>query len=353
MKILTIANEKGGVGKSFIATQFALYCVQKFNLRCCFIDLDQQANATAMLKQSKVFKESKIKSIDILSQGVNGQEVEDEAALLFEANDLLIQLEQQGLAQHGVFAENLQKSLKAIEPKFDLVIIDTNPNPDIRQNAALIACTHLVSPIQLNKESIDGLAKLFERLDLIAGLNPNLRSGVIGMLPNCMEATKFQQNNGAELIKHFGKLLIQVKSYSPLAKKINNKINLVKDENNNVELEENISYAAIKRHAVIAEAQASGTPVWDMPNCTEAWAALKKAFFTIYMKLNIEREIALTDEEQDLLEECKKLYGSSSYKKIIYQFYMMDNSKILVGLNLEKIQKIREMKKKINITEAE
>ena len=49
MKILTIANEKGGVGKTLIAVQFAYYCAQKFGLRVGLIDFDQQSNSTTAL----------------------------------------------------------------------------------------------------------------------------------------------------------------------------------------------------------------------------------------------------------------------------------------------------------------
>ena len=40
MKILTIANEKGGVGKTFLATQYAFYCALQMGLRVLVIDLD-------------------------------------------------------------------------------------------------------------------------------------------------------------------------------------------------------------------------------------------------------------------------------------------------------------------------
>lgn len=352
MKILAITNEKGGVGKSFIATQFALYCALKFNLKTCFIDLDQQANGTNVLKQNSIFRTSKINSIDLLTTTIDKSLIENEPYLIFSATDALSQLEQQGLEQHGVFAENLQKSLKVIDDKFDLAIIDTNPNPDIRQNAALITCTHLLSPIQLNKESLDGLSKLFERINLIVSkINPNLE--IIGMLPNLMNTTKFQKENGQELINKFGKLLIPITQYIPEAKKRDNKVILVKDDTLNVVISVNNSYAALKNHGVIPEAQAAGLPIWEMSNAQDAWSEIKKAFFAILSKLEIQRNLKLTNEDSELIELCKKLYGNSSYKKIIKQFWAMDNTKILVGLNLENIKKLRELRKKLDIKSLE
>ena len=52
MKTLAIINEKGGVGKSFIATQFALYCRFKLGNRVLVVDLDQQRNTSDILINS-------------------------------------------------------------------------------------------------------------------------------------------------------------------------------------------------------------------------------------------------------------------------------------------------------------
>ena len=52
MKTLAIINEKGGVGKSFIATQFALFCRFKLGNRVLVVDLDQQRNTSDILINS-------------------------------------------------------------------------------------------------------------------------------------------------------------------------------------------------------------------------------------------------------------------------------------------------------------
>lgn len=49
MITLTVINNKGGVGKSFLSTQFAFYCALKRGLRTLFIDLDPQAHSSNCL----------------------------------------------------------------------------------------------------------------------------------------------------------------------------------------------------------------------------------------------------------------------------------------------------------------
>lgn len=344
MKILTIANEKGGVGKSFIATQFAYYCALKFRLRTALIDLDQQGNASVTLNayQSDLKAQPcEVCACDLILGASLPSKFPPFA--LFAASDELQALESQGDAEHGRFVDNLVKSLKQLEPFFDVVIIDTNPSPDIRSNAGLIVCTHLVSPIQLAKEAIDGISRLFDRISNISQLNSNLPDGFIGMLPNMVEAGNFQVANGKLLLEHFGKLLIGVPEI---------KLQYTKDEQGQLKplrtakglcCSEKMGFAAVKRHAGIAEAQALGLPIWEMQGQAAAWSEMKRAFFAILEAMNIERANELTPQMQAVIDECRQLYGKS-WKKIVRQFWLMDNAQVLPGLTPEKIKILREAK---------
>lgn len=52
MKILAVINEKGGVGKTFVTTQFAYFCRYKLGNRVLVVDLDHQNNSGDILSQS-------------------------------------------------------------------------------------------------------------------------------------------------------------------------------------------------------------------------------------------------------------------------------------------------------------
>lgn len=343
MKILTIANEKGGVGKTTISTQFAFYSALKFGLRVAFLDFDQQGNASSCLKIKGYCQESEIKAADILLEAKTPDSYTS-PFVLFGADDRLSLLEQQGSAAHGVFADNLIKALKVMDSHFDLAIIDTNPNPDIRSNLGLIVCTHLVSPIQLTKEPIDGISRLFERIQSIAQLNPNLPDGFIGMLPNAVEAGHFQMQNAKELMSAFGHMLIKEQFSSIVCDRSpNGQLVPVRDQDGNVQITEKTGYAGIKRHAGIAEAQAHGSPMWEESGCSDAWSEMKKAFFAIYEKLDIQRPQSASAEQISVLDECRRLYGSGS-RRLVRQFWMSDSSKGLLGLSPDKINLLRELK---------
>jgi chromosome partitioning protein len=143
-----------------------------------------------------------------------------------------------------------------VKDQFDVCLIDTNPNPDIRQLAALVVSDFVLSPLQLNQEAIDGIGQLLnnERLGLRrikAKINPKLE--LIGILPNMVEPTPFQRDNFRELSSQFAKLLI------PL---------------------EGGGFAAIKKTTAAPEAQAAGLPVWKLnkTSAREAWAQMKPIF---------------------------------------------------------------------------
>ena len=344
MKILTIANEKGGVGKTFIATQFAFYCALKFNLKVAVIDLDQQGNSSKCLESSQLAFKEKIKAADLLL-GNHQFSLRDLSFVYFEADRRLSMLEKQGDAMHGEFVDNLIYNLNELQKNnFDLVIIDTNPNPDIRSNAGLLVCTHLLSPIQLTKEPIDGIAALFERIEQISILNPNLPGGFLGMVPNLVESGSFQVQNGKLLIETFGKLLLAVSEIKPVfVKDGNGAIKPKKDETGSVVYTTVQTYGAIRKHSGIAEAQALGKPIWEMESQKAAWAEMKRVFFAVLDGLKIDRQDQATADMKAVLEECKSLYGKS-WNVIVKQFWMMDNSAILSGLTPEKIRLLRQLR---------
>ena len=347
MKILTIANEKGGVGKTLLTTQFAMYAALKFRLRVAVIDLDQQGNASKCLEACQYAVKANLPAVELLLGAECG--IITDRFVYFEADKRLSMLEKQGDSAHGEFVDNLIKSLKSLEPSFDLVVIDTNPNPDIRSNAGLIVCTHLVSPIQLTKEPIDGIAALFERIEQLGSLNSNLPDGFLGMLPNMVESGSFQVENGKKLMEAFGQLLLKIKEIKPVFIKDGALIKPKLNEDGSAVCNNSISFGAIRRHAGIAEAQAYGKPIWEMESQKNAWAEMKRCFFAILEAMNIERKDESTAEMRTVLEEAKSIYGAS-WRAMIRQFWLSDNSSILIGLSPEKINLLRQLRGHISLS---
>ena len=69
MKILSVINEKGGVGKTFVTTQLGYFCRYKLGNRVLVVDLDQQNNTGEILSQSGLCSLNPASSGQILRDG--------------------------------------------------------------------------------------------------------------------------------------------------------------------------------------------------------------------------------------------------------------------------------------------
>lgn len=259
MKTYVLANQKGGVGKSFLVTQFAYFLHLLRGLRVLVIDFDHQKNTTKALKTGGIVTVSGLTSDRVLRETLSA--VEHAEFVLISGTSELIKMERKE-DQHNAYVNNLYQFLNSVSGQFDVCLIDTNPNPDIRQLSALVCSQYVVSPIQLNQEAIDGIGDLLNHESLgirriQETINPNLQ--LLGILPNIVEPTPFQRANFQALAKHYAKLLIPLEQ----------------------------GFAAIKRTTAIAEAQAAGVPVWKLGKTSgrEAWAQIKPVFEKIAQPL--------------------------------------------------------------------
>ncbi len=122
-----------------------------------------------------------------------------------QAADPLMLLERQA-ALHTPFARQFRSFLRSVDPHFDVCVIDTHPNPDIRVISALASADFLLSPLQLNQEAIDGVRALLHHQrvgfhKIKALLNPKLT--LMGLLPTAVEPTPFQRANLAVLVRQY------------------------------------------------------------------------------------------------------------------------------------------------------
>ncbi|NUZ09095.1 ParA family protein [Piscinibacter koreensis] len=238
MKTLVVCNQKGGVGKSAVSTLLTHYLAHKGH-RVLAIDLDHQGNLTTPLVQSGRLAVAGITS-DALMTGPLAA-LPDRPQVLVPSGRALLGLERQP-AQHTPLARQFRDFLAKVDRSFDVCIVDTNPNPDIRVISALASADFALSPIQLNQEAMDGVAGLLnhERVGLRkikAVLNPKLT--LIGLLPTLVEPTPYQRANFVQVVQRYHALLIRLGA-GPGA------------------------FASIPRRSCIAEAQSEGAVLWEM-----------------------------------------------------------------------------------------
>ena len=258
MKTLVLANHKGGVGKSAVATLLAHYFVVSLKLRVLAIDFDHQGNFSDPLQKSKRALVAPVSAHELMTTVVSS--LPTASMVVVPSHRDLIGLERQP-AMHTPFARNLRAFLAAMDHQFDVCVIDTNPNPDIRMIAALASADFVLSPVEMTQEAMDGLAALLnhERVGLRkikAVLNPKLR--LIGLLPSIVEATPFQKANFIQVIRQYQSLLI------PLSDRLGD-------------------IASVPKRTAIAEAQAEGALLWEVRKTAarDAWKEIEPSLARI------------------------------------------------------------------------
>ncbi len=266
MKTLVLANQKGGVGKSALATQLAHY-LHRRGRTVLIIDLDHQQSTSRPLRDHAAVTVADISSADLLTDPYL-PDLPRAGFVLVPGHDSLTQLERRR-EDHNAIATNLRQALTA-QATFDVCLIDTNPNPDIRYASALISANYVLAPIQLNQEAIEGIYGLVNHprygiTRIKAMLNPNLK--FLGILPNLVEPTPFQRGNLQALAAKFGTRLLCRRDASGA-----------------------IAFGYIPKRSAMAEAQAAALFLPDLPKTAarEAWREVKPVFDMILAAMEIE-----------------------------------------------------------------
>lgn len=203
MKVLTIANQKGGVGKTAITFNLANYAADQ-GLRVLVIDLDGQGNTSACLEDgggyvgaSTLFQEAPLPAVPGTTEHQNIWLVGADAAL-HDAEALPL-----------ATVANVRRHIRdEIGPGYDLVLLDTPPAFGRRLTAALLSSDFYLVPFTPDPFSLDGVGKLYKSANAIkAAGNDALR--ILGILPNKVNARSAEQKKVlCELHKQVGAFVL-------------------------------------------------------------------------------------------------------------------------------------------------
>ncbi len=206
-KIIALANQKGGVGKTTTAINLAA-SLAVMGRKVLLVDADPQANATSGLG----LEHNGASIYDCLINGLEAQEairsLEDVKGLdVFASSiDLVGADTELPNLEGGHF--RMRRLLEPLKAQYDYILIDCSPSLGFVTVNALIAADSVLIPVQCEYFALEGLGKLLNTIKMVqAKLNPALE--IEGFLLTMYARTRLSNQVVQEVREHFGRLAFE------------------------------------------------------------------------------------------------------------------------------------------------
>ena len=173
-KIISIANQKGGVGKTTTAVNLCTILAKK-GRKILLIDTDPQGNATSGLG---VEKETEFSTYDLLISDTSARDIIKETSIknlkISPSNMNLAGAEVQ-LVSMMSREQRMKEKLDEIKDEYDFIFIDCPPSLGLITLNAFTASDSVLIPVQCEYYALEGLGQLLNTIELVRKhLNKNL-----------------------------------------------------------------------------------------------------------------------------------------------------------------------------------
>ena len=202
-KIISIANQKGGVGKTTTSINLSA-CIATQGKKVLLIDLDPQGNATSGIG----VKKSDIK-LSIYETIINGEDIK-KAILDTQIDNLKLCPADIKLAGAEVELVNfisresrIKDAIQSIKKDFDYIIIDCPPSLGLLTLNAFTACDSVIIPIQCEYYALEGLGQFINTIELVKK-HLNVSLDIEGVVLTMYSRANLCVQVAEEVKKYFG-----------------------------------------------------------------------------------------------------------------------------------------------------
>lgn len=213
MRIIAIANQKGGTGKSATTHALGAVLASELQRRVLMVDIDPQSSLT---EASGVGDAEGVSLAEVLGGATPGKTklqdiiVEVSENLFLAPADLALAATELGLASRMGRENVLKKALATVDDKFEVALIDCPPSLSLLTVNALTAADAVLIPTQPQAVDLRGLSLFLETLQNIRQeLNPELET--LGILPTFFDRRLTHHRDAIEAMERAELPVMQVK----------------------------------------------------------------------------------------------------------------------------------------------